>query len=180
MSSSLGIILILGAGLLRAAAQDALPEKQVKAAFLVNFPKYVEWPAETFPQTNSPIVLVVIGDSDAIEPLAKMIQGRTYSGRSMVLKRVAADEAAPQGCHIVFISDSERRRLPALLAKFAGQSVLTVGESEQFLEKGGIISLARRDQKIRLDINLEGARAVRLQISSKLLGVADFVKGKPH
>jgi hypothetical protein len=81
-------------------------------------------------------------------------------------------------CHILFISSAEQQRAPSLLAKLRDTSILTVGESDDFLERGGIINLARRDQKIALEVNLVAANTAGIQISSKLLKVASVVKGK--
>ena len=156
-----------------------LPEKQVKAAFLVNFPKYVEWPADTFPDTNSPIILATLGETDLGAEIQKMVQGRTVSGRPLVFK-VITEITPAADCHILFIPDSARRSLPAVLEKLKSTSVLTVGENDDFLAKGGVINLARRDQNVRLAVNLVAARQARLKISSKLLSAADVVKGKAN
>lgn len=165
-------------GLPVGVAQDApLPEKQVKAAFLVNFPKYVEWPADAFADTNSPIVLAVLGESELNEDLQKMIQGRTVAGRTIHFK-VVSEVSSASGCHILFIPDAERRRMTTVLERVKRSSVLTVGESDEFLARGGGINLARRDQKVRLEVNLAATKQARLKISSKLLAVADAVKGR--
>jgi len=159
-------------------AEEPLPtEYQVKAAFLVNFPKYVDWPAEVFAETGSPIVIAVLGESKVIEEIQKVIAGRTVNGRQIVLKRLASGEE-PGVCHVLFVSAAEQQHSPDLLAKLKDASILTVGESDDFLESGGIINLARRDQKIALEVNLAAADKARIKISSKLLSVASVVKGK--
>ena len=157
-------------------AEEALPsEYQVKAAFLVKFPKYVDWPVEAFAETNSPIVIAVLSETKMTEEIQKIIAGRTVNGRGIVLKRLASGEASGV-CHILFISAAEQHS-PNSLAKLKG-GVLTVGESDDFLESGGIINLARRDRKIALEVSLTAADKARIKISSKLLGVANVVKGK--
>jgi len=159
-------------------AETPVPsEYQVKAAFLINFPKYVEWPAETFAETNSPIVVAVLGETKVTEEIQKVIAGRTINGREIVLKRLASGEESGV-CHILFISAAEQQHSPNLLAKLKDTSILTVGESDDFLERGGMINLARRDQKIALEVNLTAADKRRIKISSKLLSVATVVKGK--
>lgn len=159
-------------------AEEPMPsEYQVKAAFLINFPKYVDWPAEAFAGTNSPVVLAVPGETKVAGEIQKVIAGRTVNGREIVLKRLASGEESGV-CHILFISAAEQRRSPNLLAKLKDGGVLTVGESDDFLESGGIINLARRDQKIALEVNLTAAGNARIKISSKLLSVASVVKGK--
>ena len=174
-------VLAVTAGLLCGArhvtAQSAPSETQLKAAFLVNFPKYVEWAAETAVQTNGPVVVATWGETNLGEELRKMTQGKTINGRLVVFKILEENDNVADS-HVLFIPDSARRRVPALLEKLKGSSVLTVGESDDFLEKGGMINLARRDRKVRLEINLVSSRQANLKISSKLLSVADVVKGK--
>jgi hypothetical protein len=161
------------------AQSKAPPDYEVKAAFLVNFPKYVEWPADASADTNKPIIVACLGESKVSDALRKIIQSRPPNGRAIVA-RVIATEDESAGCHILFIGDAERRRLPAVLEKLKGESVLVIGESEGFLDKGGIINLALRDRKVRVDVNLDAAREANLKIRSQLLGVADVVKGKAN
>lgn len=163
---------------LRAADPSALPEFQVKAAFLINFPKYVDWPAEAFAETNSPIVIAVLGESRVTDELEKGITGRTINGRAIVLKHLVAGEPL-DACHILFIPAAEKHA-SVILARLKDAGVLTVGESGDFLDSGGIINLARRDQKIALEVNLPAAGKAGIKISSKLLNVAQVVKGRTN
>jgi hypothetical protein len=158
------------------AAEPMPSEYQVKAAFLINFPKYVDWPAEAFAETNSPIVIAVLGETKVSDEIRKISAGRTINGREIVLKRLASGEAAGD-CHILFIPAAKQPYSPNLLAQTKG-GVLTVGESGDFLDSGGIVNLARRDQKITLEVNLIAADKARIKISSKLLSLASVVKGK--
>ena len=170
---------LLGAKTLMAADPPAASEAQVKAVFLYNFTKYVDWPPEAFAQTNSPILIGVLGDSSLNEALKKVIAGKTVNGRKIMIQETANEEDWPK-CHILFISSSEKTRLPAIIAKIKTLPALTVGESGGFLEQGGIINFTKKDDRIRLEINLEAARLAKVQISSKLLSVADTVKGKSN
>lgn len=159
-------------------AQPALPESQVKALFLFNFAKYVEWPADAFPAPQSPLIIGLMGHSYCTDPLRKCIEGKKVSGRSIVVHEL--DTVADAGqCHILFVSDSEKQRLPELLNHLQERPVLTVGETDAFVQLGGIIGFVKRDGKVRLEINLNAARHAGLEISSKLLSVADQVFGKP-
>lgn len=166
---------LLGAS--SAVGLDAPTEEQVKAAFLVNFPKYVDWPAETFAETHSPIVIAGLGKTKVTAELEKIVAGRSINGREIVFKRLVADDESGI-YHIRFISATEERRSPNLLAKLKDGGVLTAGESNDFLERGGIINLVPRDQRITLEVNLAAADQARIKISSKLLAVASVVKGK--
>ncbi len=172
------LLLVLGVrvGSPAAAAEAQASEDQVKAAFLVNFPKYVEWPKEAFSATNSSLVVVILGNPGMAEEFAKMSADKTVNGRSLILKTEPPTADDPNGWHILFVSTTTRR--PAeMLAGLKGRSVLTVGDDEKFLEQGGTIRLVRREQNIRLQVQLAAAQAAQLKISSKLLSVADVVKG---
>ncbi len=161
------------------AGAAEVSEDQVKAAFLINFPKYVDWPANVLAETNSPIVIAVFGETSLDGDLQKMIKGKTIMGHPLVFKRVATEGECASGCHILFIDAGVRRPTPDFLGKLDGASVLTVGDSDDFLNSGGVIKLARRDRKIRLEVNLIAAGQAHLKISSKLLSVADVVMGRP-
>jgi hypothetical protein len=159
------------------AAEASLTEYQVKALFLLNFTKYVTWPAGAFAETNSPIALGVYGEDKFGEDLEKAIAGKNVGGRSIVIQPIkGADDAAK--CHIVFISSSEKKRASEIIAQLQTTPVLTVGETEQFIDQGGVINFTKKEGKVRLEINLQAAQQANLQISSKLLSVADIVKGK--
>src|SRR5450432_1138857 len=149
------------------ADEPVASEQVVKAAFLANFPKYVDWPAGAFANASSPIVIAVAGESGVTRELQKIIAGRTVAGRELVLKQLASGEEATI-CHILFIPAEEQQRSLNLLAK-RKRGVLTVGEHDDFLARGGIISLARRNQKIALDVNLAAAANAGISLSSKLL-----------
>jgi hypothetical protein len=155
----------------------AASEAQVKAVFLFNFAKYVEWPAAAFAGTNAPFTIGVVGEDRFEDNLRHAVANKTINGRRFVIKHFAADEPL-SGCQILFISDSEAPRMGELLNKVNALPILTVGEDEQFAQKNGIISFVLKEGKVRLEINLTSAGKTGLTISSKLLAVADVVKGK--
>jgi len=159
------------------AADLSLSEYQVKALFLFNFAKYVDWPDEAFDSPNAPITIGLIGENKFGDYLVHAVEGKTIGGRPLEVRSIKGAEELPQ-CHILFISSSEKM-VAELLKKLQDLPVLTVGEQDQFTQLGGIIGFLKKDGKIRLDINLKAARQANLKISSKLLSVADSVKGKP-
>jgi hypothetical protein len=166
-----------------ASAQDAVAmDYQVKAAFMVNFPKYVDWPADAFASTNSPITVAVFGDENVAREFENMVQGGiVIEGHPVVLKRIQGEsDLAGGGFQILFIATSERARISTILEKLKGSPVLLVGESDNFLEQGGMVNLVPKNRKIRLQINLAAARQAHLRISSRLLVAADVVKGKEN
>ena len=158
------------------AAESETSENEVKAAFLLNFPKYVEWPPEVFAESNTPIRVTILGDAGLANKFEQAIAGKTINGRMLILQSLASTAEFTNDCHILFISASARRTVE-LLSHLHGASILTVSDEEGFLDRGGAIRFVRRNQKIRLEVNLTAAQAARLKISSKLLSVADEVRG---
>ena len=158
-----------------AKAQPTMSEYQVKALFLLNFIKYVDWPAVAMPGANAPLVIGIMGKDNFNDYLTNAIDGRSVKGRAIVIKHLALNDA-PGGCAILFIRSSATASLGKILANTGTEPVLTVGEDETFLDKGGIINFKLDQGKIRLEINLKAAQKANLQISSKLLNLADTVK----
>ena len=168
-------LMVFLSGSLTAHAQTSLSEYQVKALFLLNFIKYVDWPAGALPGATSPIVIDILGRDNFNDSLTNAVEGKNINGRAIVIKHVSAGDDL-NGCAILFISSSEDSRLSDILSKTGTLPILTVGEDESFLQDGGIINFTLKDGKIHLEINLKAAQKVKLQISSKLLSVADEVK----
>jgi hypothetical protein len=169
-------------GIFTAAAEDEMPtDFQLKAAFLINFPKYVDWPTNVFAETNSPITVAIFGDENVANAVQDMIgSGRIIGGHPLALKRIAREEEITGDCQILFIAASEQQRIPSILEQIRGKKILTVSESDDFLEQDGIINLARQGRKIRLQVNLTAAGNAQLKISSRLLVAADVVKGRSN
>jgi hypothetical protein len=164
------------AGLLGAQAgqPSSLAEYEIKAAFIYNFAKFVQWPDETFEQPRSPLVVCLIGQDNfgaALESIDhKIAQGREVQ----VLRLVRLDDV--RSCHILFISESERSRLATLLHAVAGAHVLTISDLDHFAEAGGMIGLYSLDDRIQFSINLQAAQGASLKISSQLLKLARIVQ----
>ena len=157
------------------AAPSVTPESErdVKAAFLYNFAKFVEWPPETFADAGSPLVLCVLDDEPFGASLRATVKGETLDSRRLVV-RLLRDPRATQGCHVLFIGAAEKR-LPEILAALRGTGVLTVGGAGDFLERGGMIRLFLEQNRMRFDVNLDAAEQSRLKLSSKLLRLAHAV-----
>jgi hypothetical protein len=176
-----GLMVLLGllAAPNRSICGDApsLTEYQVKALFLLNFTKYVEWPAETFESADSAFKIGVVGEDRFGEDLKKAMTGKMVNGRAITVQQLGK-EVDGSKFQILFISASEKNRLREILDKVKTTPVLTVGETEQFTQSGGVINFTKKDGKVRLEINLDAAHGAKLQLSSKLLGVADVVRGK--
>jgi hypothetical protein len=153
-------------------------EYQVKAFFLYNFTRYVEWPAGKFSSPNDPFVICVLGQDPFGGALQQATNGKLVEGRSVQVHSIA--EVGPKcNCHILFVSASERKRFRPAFAAIKGSGILTVGDSQGFASEGGVISFKLADGKVRFEINIEAAQQEHLRISSKLLSLAQIV-GKPQ
>jgi hypothetical protein len=159
--------------------ETSLAEYRVKSLFLFNFATYADWPTNAFATAGAPFAIGLIGDDKFAAELAKTVAGKTVSGRRIVMQPIEKDDDLGK-CHILFIAESDQKRLGEILDKIKTLPVLTVGESDQFLERGGVINFVKREGKVRLEINLDAARQARLAISVRLMGVADAVKGKAN
>ena len=155
-------------------AQDALPEYQVKAAYLFNFLKFVEWPGDAFADSLAPIVIGIVGDDPFGSALPEVIVGKTVQGRDLVIRRYHAGEDL-RGASILFISASEKKRLPQILAGLHGSSVITVADMDGFLDGGGMIQFLSENDRVRFAINVEATTQAKLKMSSKLLSLAHVV-----
>ena len=170
---------LLLAGPVRAAQTPALTERQVKALFLFNFAKYVDWPASAFSNNNAAIVIDVIGEDGLGDDFKQVTGDKTVNGRKVVVKQVEGTTDIKE-CQILFICASEKGHLSEILEAVKNSAVLTVGESDQFLTMEGMINFTKKENKIHLEINLTPAQRANLKLSSKLLTVADVVLGKPE
>ena len=167
------VVFFLGPQMLQ--GQTSMTEYQVKAQFLLNFIMYVDWPEHVPSGGEAPIVIGILGQDNVGGDLQRVAEGKSINGRMIVIKQISDNEDL-SGCSILFVSASESPRLDAILGKTKGRPILTVGEDDSFLDKGGIINFDLKDGKVHLEINLQAARQVSLEISSKLLSVADQVK----
>lgn len=153
-------------------AQTAPPsEYQLKAAFLYNFAKFIDWPSEAFASENAPFVIGILGDDPFGKILQDTVKGKAINTHPIAL-RPFRDAADTTGCHLLFISRSLKENFPEIIKKLQGKSVLTVSETEPFIESGGMINFVEDAKKVRFQINETAAKAAKLRMSSKLLSLA--------
>jgi hypothetical protein len=152
----------------------SVQEYQLKAAFLYNFAKFVEWPTPAA-GSRSPLVIVVFGRDPMGPALDQAVWGKTLNGRPFVVRHTnRVREVLP--CHVLFVGADEVRRVREALQSVEGTGVLTMGESEDFLESGGTVRFVVENNKVRFVINLEAARRSGVRISSKLLSLAQVIR----
>jgi hypothetical protein len=166
----LSLILLLAATAIR-AEESPLSARQLKAAFLFNFAKFTEWPTAVFAEEVSPMVIGILGENPFGDDLEKTLRGKFINKRPLVIKEFRSPQEATN-CQVLFISPSEKGRLPEILEQLHGASVLTVGETNQFIQAGGMINFVMEGNKIRFQINNDEAVKVGLKISSRLLSLA--------
>jgi len=166
-------VLLLVAGPWLAAQTVRASEYQVKAVFLFNFTQFVEWPAEAFPDSDTPLVICVLGHDPFGGVLDQTMRDERLGERPFRVRRYqSVDEITI--CHILFISRSGDRP-EGIVEGLKHRPILTVSEADGFAERGGMIRFVTDRNRIRLQINLESARAAHLTISSKLLRMAEIV-----
>jgi len=175
MRIRLDLIFLLGTVFTAYAQPPAFDEYQVKAAFLYNFAKFVEWPPETFANSSDPIELCIVGQDPFGSALEDMVQGKKIGDRAFTVRRLRDTQQASK-CQIVFIGAGESKRTRALLETLKSAGILTVGETDDFTADGGIIGFKLDGTRVRLQIAPKTAERVRLRISSKLLGLAEIMK----
>jgi len=150
---------------------DASDEYHVKALFLYNFAKFVEWPN---PLPGDGISIGILGDDPFGDMLTQAIAGKTVNGHGFNVRHVKPEQA--RQCQIVFVAASERKHLRAVLDSVAGSPILTVGDMHGFAQSGGMIDFEIVDSKVRFEVNIEAAERARLKLSSKLLSLAKIVR----
>jgi hypothetical protein len=156
------------------AQAPGFKEYAVKAVFLFNFARFVEWPSNS---KGGPMVVGILGDDPFGRTLDDVVKGETVQNRSLVVLRFRrVDEI--KTCHILFISPSETAKYDEIFSKLQGRSILTVGDTDSFARRGGMIRFVTEDKKIRLRVNVAAAKAVQLTISSKLLRQAEIAQAR--
>jgi len=159
-------------------AENSVPlEYKVKAAFLYNFTRFVEWPPARFAANDGPLIIGICGRNPFGDELEHGLKGRSVNGHPIELRMVEAPESA-KDVHLLFIPASEDGRASAWLKSAAGAGVLTVGETEKFADAGGMIRFVREADKVRFDINVEPAEQARLRVSAQLQKLARTVRQK--
>lgn len=156
-----------------ASAQTATAPA-LKAAFLYNFAKFSEWPADAL-APGQRLAMCVVGDAAVADALGQTIKGHAIGDHELTVTVLKVEESA-SGCHLLYVSASEIKRSARLLLGARGASVFTVSDAHKFAESGGVAQLIVEDDRMRFAINIASAQRGRLTISSKLLSLATIVK----
>ena len=167
-------LLIFIMALVAGQAAEELKQYHLKAAFLFKFTTFVKWPPTAFAKSNSPLVIGVLGKARISAALQKLVKNRKVQGRKIEVIRLRPKSNFTQ-CHVVYIGQSEKAHLAEALSLVAGHSVLTVSETERFLENGGMINLIVRNKQVGFEINADNLARVHLKPAWQLLDLAERV-----
>jgi YfiR/HmsC-like len=146
---------------------------QVKAAFLLNFTRFVEWPAAAFANRNAPFQICILGEDPFGDALDRVIEGESAGSRKLKVRRIQ-QPPSPKTCQVLFVSRAEKN--VQQVVNGLGPGVLTVGETDGFLQAGGMIAFVLEENRVRFDINYRAAVKASLTLSARLLGVARSVQ----
>jgi hypothetical protein len=158
-------------------ADSNLTENDVKAAYLCNFVKFVQWDPNSPQMHGDQIAICILGDDPFGEQLQHLLAGQTIQGKPIKLLHIAS-AAEADSCSEVFINVPDRQ-IASTLASLSHPHVLTVGNDPDFVDQGGMVAFRRVGDRVRFDINLRAAEEAHLKISSDLLRLAKRVRGAP-
>jgi hypothetical protein len=162
----------------RSSADTVSAEYRLKAAFLFHFAEFVDWPEDAFKDSTS-LTYCTLGEDVFRGALDEGIDGKRLGNHLLRVQHLRQPQAL-QNCHILFVGGLDKKRQAAALASVKGEPVLTVGDSEQFVNEGGMIGFCLEENKVRFQINLKNAADAGLKISARLLILAKAVVGAPR
>jgi hypothetical protein len=161
-------------GIQNSVAQTISHEHELKAVFLFNFAQFTDWPTNAFASDDVPFVIGVLGSDPVADALEKTVANETLGNRKFLVKKFTHVEEV-QNCQILFISQTESRRLDKIINALKDQPVLTVSDIENSAYRGVCVRFLKEENKIHLQINLDSLKAANLTMSSKLLRLAEVV-----
>jgi hypothetical protein len=190
--------MVLAVGLLLAATSRSLAQEldaekiaKFKAAYLLNFVRFTEWPADAFGSDQSPIVVTIVGRTAVSDVLEQLAQTEAVQHRRIEVRRASYPEPGPDGVitdeevtsfydhlrqsHMLYIDDSQSMRIRDILGQVRNNPVLTVSDAAKFCEGGGMLALAVRQNRVQFDANPQAIEKARVKVSSKVLRLARIV-----
>ena len=146
----------------------------MKAAFLFNFTKFIDWPDSAFSDVHAPIVLGIVGDDPFGSDLNQIVAGQMVKGRAISIRKYRFGEDL-RHCHILFVSSSEQNHIPDILLSVQGASLLTVSDADRFADAGGMMQFVVEESRVHFIVNWDASTRVHLEISAKLLALAHVI-----
>lgn len=163
----------------RVEAQAPMGESEVKAMFVYNFLKFVEWPVEHVLGTRDPFVVVIIGEGPTADATEHFLESRTIGERPLFVRRIKWDQSLA-GARAAFVVERDAKKLRRVLDAAAAANVLTIGEGDDFATSGGVIGLLVEDRKVRFDVDTSAAQLAGLRVSSKILALSHAVRSSTN
>ena len=163
------LILLVGSSI----EAGSLPsEEKIKAAFLLKFSDYVQWPAPAVSAASAPVRIAIVGEDPFRGILPGEIPPTGFGNFGYVITRIEVESRAISTFQVLYFSETHGRKTANSLRDLQGKPILTVGEGREFLENGGIIAFQTENHRVRFLVNLENARRAGLKLSSNLLSLA--------
>ena len=153
-------------------AQD-VTEVTLKGAFLFNFARFTEWPADALDPVTA-VSACVLEDRAVADAFEKTVKGKQLAGRAIAVTTIAANGSIPP-CHLIYLSGVAETRIAEIVSTLRDTPVLTVSDSDTFTKRGGIVQIFVESGKMKFRINSRSAKRARLQLSSRLLALAEVV-----
>lgn len=150
-------------------------EYHVKAGFIYNFAKFVEWPPDTFENNNNVIVLC-FASNNPLSDILFDLNDKIVSGKKIEVRKYE-DDHGTEGCNIFFFGTEDKAFIQQKLIDLKNRNILTVGEIDGFAQMGGIINFFMEQKRLRFEVNVDAARKAGLKLSSQILMSAEIVKG---
>lgn len=156
------------------SAQTQADEYRIKAGFIFHFAQFVEWPAGTFTNSAGSITFCTLGEDPFHGDMESLLRGKLVAGKSVRVLHLKQVQDSKQ-CNVLFLDKNDDQLVPSALATVENLPILTVGESDDFLERGGMIRFCMEDRRIRFEVNQQAAEATHLKVSARLLLLAKKV-----
>jgi hypothetical protein len=172
---------LLAAGLLPASLGAGVGHAQtasasaLKAAFVFNFVRFTDWPAETTGPVSSPLVVCMLEAGNVAEEFRQISRGRTPSGRPIEIRVTRKDDQL-RSCHALYVSGLDQKQSDQLIASLNDTSVLTISDDERFAERGGLVNFVLQNNTMGFAVNVAAVQRSRLQLSAKVLALARIVR----
>lgn len=163
----------------RGAAQGSSNEAEVKAAFVYNFLKFVDWPPHALARSDQPISIAIVGEGAVADAVESLLEGKNVGMHPLVVVRVKAGDPLPD-VHAVFVTGADKDKAHRTLGNKGTAAILTIGDDDQFATRGGIIGLYVEDRRVRFEVNTGAADATGLRVSSRLLALARLVRSSAN
>lgn len=160
-------------------AQTTSTEAEVKAAFVYNFLKFVDWPLDALPKPDQPFSIAIVGEGAVADAAESLLKGKRISVYPLVVVRVKAGEPLSD-VQAVFVTGADPEKALRTLATKSNASILTIGDDAEFATRGGVIGLYVEDRRVRFEVNTDAADATGLRVSSRLLALARLVRSSAN